>query len=162
MITIHNFNEAQQLYQSGLIPFRLLQEQAQVMLSQTTYPPIANALRITDDSIHWLSQQPEAMTDYLTLLGGYFCICECEADLKLIYGCDFEWAERHGGWPNVTDIPMSWDNCCYLQEATCEPQWVNFLMCLNNAGGSVYYVPKQLWALARVTEHIATTELAAK
>ena len=162
MITIHSFNEAQQLYQSGLIPFRLLQEQAQFMLSQTSYPSIANAYEITNDNIHWLSQQPEATADYSMILGGNFCICECEADLKQITGCDFEWAESHGSWPNVTDIPMPWDNCCYLQEAIGEPQWVTFLMCWNNAGGSIYYVPKQLWALARVTEHIATTELAAK
>ena len=157
MITIHNFNEAHQMYKSGLIPYRLLQDQAQVMLSLTTQTHVANAFEFTDNNILWLIQQSEAMSDYLTLLGGYFCICEQESDLKLIYGCDFEWAESHGGWPNVTDIAMSWDNCCYLQEATGGPQWVTFLMCWNNAGGSVYYVPKHLWDIARVGEHIAMT-----
>ena len=162
MITIHNFNEAHKLYRTGLIPYRLLQDQAQVMLSLTTYPPVANAYEITDDNINWLSQQSEAIVDYSMMLGGNFCICECEADLKQITGCDFEWAESHGGWPNVTDLPLSWDNCCYLQEATGDPQWVTFLMCWNNAGGSVYYVPQHLWHIARVREHIALTELAAK
>ena len=156
MITIHNFTEAHQLYRSGLIPYRLLQEQAQVMLSQTTYQQVI-AYEITEGNVNGLLQQPEAMTDYLTLLGGYFCICECEADLKLIYGCDFAWAESHGGWPNVTDIPMSWDNCCYLQQAKGGTQWVTFLMCWNNAGGNVYYVPQHLWHIARVGEHIAMT-----
>ena len=162
MITMHNFNEAHQHFKTGLIPYRLLQEQAQVMLSLTLYQPLKNAYEITDDNICWLSQQPEAISDYSMMLGGNFCVCECEADLKQITGCDFEWAESHGYWPNVTDIPMSWDNCYYLQEATGEPQWVNFLMCWNNAGGSVYFVPKHLWAIARVDEHIALTEMAWK
>ena len=162
MITIHNFNEANQMYQSGLIPYCLLQEQTQVMLSLTTYPSVANAFEITDENIDWLMKQPESNNDYSILLGGHFYICECEDDLKQIKSCDFEWAERHGRWPNVIDIPMSWDNCCYLQEATGEPQWVTFLTCWNNAGGSVYYVPKQLWSIARVGEHIALTELAFK
>ena len=162
MITIHNFNEANQMYQSGLIPYCLLQEQTQVMLSLTTYPSVANAFEITDENIDWLMKQPESNNDYSILLGGHFYICEFEDDLKQIKSCDFEWAERHGGWPNVTDMPMSWDNCYYLQEATGEPQWVNFLMCWNNAGGSVYFVPKHLWAIAREDEHIALTEMAWK
>ena len=156
MITLQNFTEAYRLYRSSLIPYRLLQEQAQVILSQTTYQEVI-AYEVTEVKINCLSKQPEAMTDYLTLLGGNFCICDCEEDLKQIKGCDFEWAESHGGWPNVTDIPMSWDNCSYLQEATGGPQWVTFLMCWNNAGGSVYYVPKHLWDIARVGEHIAMT-----
>lgn len=162
MITIHNFNEAHQLHQTGLIPYRLLQDQAQVMLSLTTYLSMANAFEITDDNILWLMKQPDSNNDYSLLFGGHFYICECEEDLKLVVGCDFEWAESNGGWPNVTDLPMSWDNCSYLQEATGDPQWVTFLMCWNNAGGSVYYVPKHLWELAKVGEHIALTELASK
>ena len=57
---------------------------------------------------------------------------------------------------------MSWDACDYLPEGLGDPQWVMFLMCWNNAGGPVYYVPKHLWASARVEEHIALTELAWK
>ena len=51
MITIHNFNEAQQLYRSGLNPYRLLQDQAQVMLSLTTQTHVANAFEITYTNI---------------------------------------------------------------------------------------------------------------
>ena len=162
MITTHNFNEANQHYISGLIPYRLLQDQAQVMLSLTTYPTVARALDITDNNINWLLQQNEAAYKYSEYLGGNFYVCESTADLLQIIGCDFEWAESHGGWPNVTDIPMSWDNCCYLQEAMGEPQWVTFLMCWNNAGGNVFYVPQHLWASARVGEHIALIELTSK
>ena len=162
MITMHNFNEAHQHFKTGFIPYRLLQEQAQVMLSLTLYQPLKNAFEIVDEHIDWLMKQPESNNDYSLLLGGNFYICECVADLKQIKGCDFEWAESHGDWPNVTDIPMSWDNCCYLQEAMGEPQWVTFLTCWNNAGGNVFYVPQHLWASARVGEHIALIELTSK
>ena len=160
MITSHNFNEAYQQYQSGLIDYRLLQEQAAVMVGicSNLHPPISNSLEITDEGIHWLLKQDEAGFAYADYLGGNFYVCESEDDLKQIHGCDFEWAEAHGGWPNVTDMPMSWDNCCYLQEAKGEPQWVLFLMCWNNAGGHVYYVPKHLWTAARVSEHISATD----
>jgi hypothetical protein len=156
MITIHNFNEAHHMYQSSLIPYRLLQDQAQVLLSLTVNPTVVNAYEITEDNINWLMMQPDVMADYATMLGGHFYICECEADLKEIKGCDFEWAETHDGqWPNVTDIAMSWDACSYLDEIDDDPQWVIFLLCWNNAGGPIYYVPRHLWVQARVVEHIA-------
>lgn len=161
MITICNFNQAFKQYQSGIIPYRLLQDQAAVMLGicSNPHPAVLNALDITDDDINWLLQQHEAAADYTDFLGGNVFVCEVEADLLQINGCDFEWAETHGGvWPNVTDMPMAWDSCCYLQESTGEPQWAIFLLCWNNAGGHVYYVPKHLWSMARVTEHITATE----
>ncbi len=160
MIEIHNFNETHQQYQSGTIPYRLLQDQAAVMLDICSNPhkTVANALDITDTDINWLLQQQESTFSYADYLGGNVYVCEVDADLKQIHGCDFEWAEAHGNWPNVTDMPMSWDSCCYLQEATGEPRWVIFLLCWNNAGGPVYYVPKHLWTAARVTEHIAATD----
>ncbi|HPV45216.1 MAG TPA: hypothetical protein PK056_06850 [Methylotenera sp.] len=163
MITIHNFNEAFQQYQSGVIPYRLLQDQALVMLGicSNQHQTVANALDITDDDISWLLQQDETTYQYSEYLGGNVYICEVEADLLQIQGCDFAWAETHGGvWPNVTDMAMSWDSCGYLAESTGEPQWVIFLLCWNNAGGSVYYVPKHLWQAARVTEHITATDSA--
>jgi hypothetical protein len=160
MVTLHSFNETYQQYQSGLIPCRLVQEQALVMLGICSNPPqtINSALDITDDDIHWLLQQSEASYDYSEYLGGYSYVCETEVDLTQILGCDLEWAKAHSGTrPNVTDIPMAWDACCYLSESVGEPQWVIFLLCWNNAGGPVYYVPKHLWELARVDEHIAAT-----
>lgn len=165
MITIHNFNEAYQQHQSSVIPYRLLQDQAAVMLGicSNPHPTVANALDITNDDINWLLQQDEAAFDYADFLGGNVYVCEVDTDLLQINGCDFEWAETHGGvWPNVTDMAMSWDSCCYLNEAIGEPQWVIFLLCWNNAGGPVYYVPKHLWQAARVSEHIAATDSAWK
>ncbi len=163
MITTHNFNEAYQQHQHGLIPYRLLQDQAAVMLGlcSNSPPNVVNSLDITDSHINRLLQQPETALDYSDLLGGYVYICESEDDLLQIHGCDFEWAEIHGGvWPNVTELPMPWDSCCYLDESDGEPQWVLFLLCWNNGGGPVYYVPKHLWSTARVSEHIAATNLA--
>lgn len=164
MIEIHNFYEAHQSYQSGVIPYRLLQDQAAVMLGicSNPHPTIANAIDIINDDINWLFQQEESAFSYSDYLGGNVYVCDSEADLKQIQGCDFEWAETHGSWPNVTDMVMSWDSCDYLQELEGEPQWVVFLLCWNNAGGPVYYVPKELWQAARVIEHIAATENAWK
>lgn len=163
MITSKNLNETHQQCLSGLIPYRLVQEQALVILGICNNPPttIMNALDITDVEISWLLQQAEAAYDYSEYLGGYAYVCEVETDLTQILGCDLEWAKAHSGaWPNVTELPMTWDSCCYLQEVSSEPEWVIFLLCWNNAGGPVYYVPKHLWSAARVTEHIAATERA--
>lgn len=160
MIKLHHFNEAYQRYKQHKISFRLLQDQAAVMLGlcQNPHSSISNPLDITQEDIDWLMQQPEATQDYGEYLGGYVYVCETEQDLLEIHGCHFEWAEEHDGkWPNVTDMPMSWDACDYLEEVAGDSQWVIFLLCWNNAGGPVYYVPKQLWGQARVNEHIEAT-----
>ena len=160
MITINHFNDAHQQYKLHKISFRLLQDQAFIILGtcQHNISTATNPLEITQSDIDWLMQQPEATHDYNEYLGGYVNVCETEQDLMHIQGCDFDWAEKHDGiWPNVTDIAMSWDVCNYLDETTGDPQWIIFVMCWNNAGGPVYYVPKHLWVKARVIEHIAVT-----
>ena len=161
MITINHFSDAHQQYQQHKISFRLLQDQAFIILNICQNNPSSgtNPLQITQSDIDWLMQQPEATQNYNEYLGGYFYLCETDQDLLHILGCDFDWADKHNGlWPNVTDIAMSWDVCNYIPEATGDPQWVMFLMCWNNAGGPSYYVPQHLWAQARVTEHIAATK----
>lgn len=160
MIKIHHFNEACLHYKQYKISFRLLQDQAVVLLGlcQSSHAQVSNPLDVTQADIDWLMQQPEATHDYGNYLGGYVYVCEMEEDLLKILGCDFEWAEAHdGSWPNVTDIAISWDACHYLGEAPGDPQWVMFLMCWNNAGGPVYYVPKHLWVKAKAAEHIEAT-----
>ena len=157
MITIRNFTEA---YHHQKISFRVLQDQAFVMLGvcDTPYPSVSTAIAITQSDIDWLLQQEEAAQSYDALLGGNVYICETASDLLQIQGCDFDWAETHDGrWPNVTDMPLSFDVCEYLEEPTGNPQWVIFMLCWNNAGGAIYYVPQHLWVQARVTEHIAAT-----
>lgn len=160
MITIHSFTDAYRSYQQGRHPLRLLQDQAAVLigLCRNSYRPIADALEITEADIAWLLQQPEAAQDYVNLLGGNVYVSETADDLKQIVGMDMDWASTHGNqWPNVTDLPLAWDSCAYLTEKSGDPEWAMYLLCWNDAGGPVYYVPKQLWHAARVAEHMAAT-----
>lgn len=108
---------------------------------------------VTLADIDELFQHEEEALDYW--VGGPVNICETEDDLKKIQGCDFEWAGQHNDtWPNVTDLPMSWDVCAYCANNP-ETGWFIFVLCNNNAGGPSYYVPQRLWDVARVTEHLA-------
>lgn len=160
MINLNSFNEAYLYYEQHMLDLRLLQDQAAVLIGLCKNPhhPDSNPLEITQADIDWLLHQPEATQNYNDFLGGNVFVCETEDDLLQIHGCDFEWAEAHDGqWPNVTDIAMSWDACTYLDEASGVPEWAMFLLCWNNAGGHVYYVPKHLWCQARVAEHIEAT-----
>jgi hypothetical protein len=158
LLKIQNFTEANYAYLTEKIEFRLLQDQAAVLigLCEDPHSSVSNPLEITKADIEWLIKQPEATHNYDDFLGGAVYVCENEVDLLDIKGCDFKWAETHDGqWPNVTDIAMSWDACSYLDEIDDDPQWVIFLLCWNNAGGPIYYVPRHLWVQARVVEHIA-------
>lgn len=160
MIKIRNLNAAYLQYTNQKIAFRLLQDQAAVLigLCENPHARVSNTFEITQADIEWLLKQPETNQNYDDFLGGAVYVCENEVDLLDIKGCDFKWAETHDGqWPNVTDIAMSWDACSYLNEIDDDPQWVIFLLCWNNAGGPIYYVPKHLWVQARVVEHIAAT-----
>ena len=161
MIVIHHFKEAYSLYRQGLLPFRLLQDQAIVLINTCPQPGryITDALEIATEDIDWLLNRPEAEEDYNGMLGGEFYVCQSEADLKEVVGMDMAFADAHGGrWPNVTDQAMSWDACRFLDEVNGDAEWAMFLLCWNDAGGSVFYVPKHLWAAAKVAEHVAETD----
>lgn len=157
MIVIRNFIEAHQLFQQGRIPFRVVQDQALVLLGACPWPGrhINDAVEIDSQDIERLLTRPDTLNSYSDMLGGNFHVCESEADLKEIVGMDMAFAESHGGrWPNVTEQVMSWDACDYIKEPSGEPEWAMFLLCWNDAGGPVYYVPKSLWQAARMDEHI--------
>ena len=160
MITIPRFIDAYRSWQQGRIPLRLVQDQAAVLIAicRNSHRPIADALEVTDADIAWLLQQPEAADAYADLVGGNVHIAQCEADLKQVVGMDMDWANTHGNqWPNITDLPLAWDSCTYLTEKSGDPEFAMFLLCWNDAGGPVYYIPKQLWDAARVNEHMAAT-----
>ena len=132
-----------------------------IAICRNTYRLIADALEVTDVDIAWLLKQPEAEQSYADLLGGNVYICETADDLRQIVGMDMDWASTHGNqWPSVIDLPMAWDSCTYLAEKSGDPEWAMFLLCWNDAGGAVYYVPKQLWHAARVVEHMTATNAA--
>ena len=163
MIVIRNFNQAVQLSKSGRIPFRLLQEQAMVLINLYGFEDVSNAVidavDIEVEDIKTLLRQDESGEDYNGILGGDVHICESEEDLKQILGMDMEFAKSHGNrWPNVTDQVMSWDDCSYLTEKNGNSEWAVFLLCWNDAGGNVFYVPKNLWEAAKVAEHVAETD----
>ncbi len=159
MITIPHFIDAYRSWQQGRITWRLLQDQVAVLVAicRNTHRPIADALEVTDADIAWLLQQPEAADAYVDLVGGNVDIAQCKEDLAQIVGCDFEFAEQHGRWPNVTDLPIIFDQCSYVQEQSGAPMYVLLMTIWSDAGGPVYYVPKQLWIAARVPEHMAAT-----
>lgn len=161
MIVIRNFADALNLYRAGLIPLRLLQEQTKVLTDIFPQPNryVTDALDIAFVDISWLAQQPEILqSDYNGMLGGEVLICETEVDLQQILGMDLNFARTHGNrWPNVTEQVMSWDACDYLSELNGTPKWAMFLLCWNDAGGPVFYVPRHLWKAARVEEHVAAT-----
>lgn len=85
-------------------------------------------------------------------LGGEMYICETEEDLLQIHGLSLEWEAEHEGCANVTDTPMSWDACDYVFGDSASG-WGIFLLCTNNAGGNLYYVPESLWEASRFKEH---------
>ena len=160
MVTIPRFNDAYRSWQQGRIPLRLVQDQAAVLIAlcRNTYRPITDALEVTDADISWLLQQPEASDAYADFLGGNVYICETADDLRQVVGMDMDWAGIHDNqWPSVIDLPLAWDSCTYLAEKSGDPQWAMFLLCWNDAGGPVYYVPRSLWHAARVEEHMALT-----
>lgn len=112
-----------------------------------------NVHEITLDAINERFQREEEELDFW--VGGSINICETEEDLKQVQGCNFEWAEAHNDtWPNVTDLPMSWDICAYCDNNP-DNGWALFVLCTNNAGGPSYYIPQRLWKAARLTEHLA-------
>ena len=111
-----------------------------------------NVEEIILDKLDELFQSEEKSLDFW--FGGSVNICETEEDLKQIQGYDFEWVWHNKTTPNVTDLPMWWDVCDYCARDP-ETGWFIFLLCNNNAGGPSYYVPKDLWKAARVTEHLA-------
>ena len=161
MIVIENFLQAVHLQGRGIIPMRILQDQAMILFNINSEPNryVDDALDITVKDIERLSTLEESIEPYNGMLGGEVYVCETEDDLKQILGMDMAFAKTNGNrWPNVTELVMSWDQCQYLKEKDSEPEWALFLLCWNNAGGPVFYVPKNLWRAARVAEHIAETD----
>lgn len=160
MLTITSFTEAHQLYQKKHIPWRILQDQAAVLIGicENQHVGIADARDISLADIAWLLLQPESKHTYADFLGGNVFVCHCEDDLKQVIGIDMDWASRHGDrFPNVTDQPMAWDSCATLAEESGPAEWALFLLCWLDSGGPTYYIPKHLWTAARVAEHIAET-----
>jgi hypothetical protein len=100
---------------------------------------------------------PEGCSQIECHLGGDICVCEEEIDLKQITSIHMGFAKHHDRWPDVTDMPLTWDVCDYCCD-TAESGYVLFVLCTNNSGGNSYYVPATLYEKARVHEHMALTK----
>lgn len=159
MITITSFTNAHQSYTAGQIPWRLLQDQAAVLIGicESHHTGVADARDISQADIAWLLQQPESGQAYADLLGGNMSICETTEDLHRVVGCDFEFGFAHGRWPCVLDMPLVFDQCNYLDETEGEPQWAVVITIFSDAGGEVFYLPRHLWTAARIEKHMAAT-----
>ena len=141
MLVIHNFKEAFALYQNGRIPFNLLQEQTAIFSLEEN--GIVDSSKVTLEDIDRLLISEIVDEDYDSYFGGNIYICEELEDLGLIEGCDFDFAESHSGrWPNLLDMPLGGDSCVHIQG---EPKFIMFLLCWNDAGGPMYYIPESLW-----------------
>lgn len=157
MKTFKNFKEAYACYKQGEIDGIIIRDiaacQANIInetnssegSASLSEEQLCDILKASDDSEE---------NDFAWSLGGYMHICETEEDLQNIIGLDWKWEEEHGRPPNVTEVATSWDACDYVfgDPAT---GWGIFLLCTNNAGGHVYYVPETLWEASRFKEHFA-------
>jgi hypothetical protein len=142
MIEIKNFRQAFEMYKVGTLPLNLLQDQASAIMGDTER--YAETADIEMEALERLYNDPEnSVADYGNYLGGNVYVCETLEDLKQVEGCDLDFADRNGDrWPNITDMPLEGDCCCYVHS---EPRFIMFLLCWNNAGGPVYYIPQHLW-----------------
>jgi hypothetical protein len=144
VIEIKNFKQAYDMHKAGTLPFNLLQEQATVALPGVR-DETPDSSDVTLEYIEEMIQKGSTIEDnYDQYLGGSVYICETLEDLKEIEGCDLEFAASNDDerWPNMTDMPLEGDACCHIQG---EPKFIMFLLCWNNAGGPVYYIPQHLW-----------------
>lgn len=145
MITFKKFSE---MFESANCPRNLLREQAFVLLNciedEHTFR-FEDATKVTEDAMEWLYLKDKDTDDmdFNGYLGGDVFICEQPDDLKEVEGCDMEFAEANNDrWPNLTDMAMAFDVCDYVLG---EPKFVAALLCWNNAGGPIYYIPEALW-----------------
>lgn len=157
MLRFKSLSEVYQGFKENKVPMSILQQTARY---QKNFTDDEDDYDISKEfSIQEITQMIESSKDeeysFIWLLGGDLFICETAEDLKEIEGFDLEWAEKHNNkWPNVTDIPMAWDDCNYLNKDKTTG-WAFFLLCTNNSGGPIYYVPENLWEKAKLVEHMA-------
>jgi hypothetical protein len=154
MIEIRSFKEMADLHQSGVVPFRIMQEITSVLLGLCGYPkdiPLATA--ITQQEIDWLLALPEDV-EFMTYLGGNVFLVETEDDLMQVTSMDSEFGKQHGRWPNVTEAVLSWDDCKYVLNADGTADYALLFAATNDAGGSSWFIPRHLWQAAQIDEQI--------
>ena len=154
MIEIRSLNEIASLHQSGMVPFRIMQEVAFVLLGLTDNDKdIAAPTAITQQEVDWLLAQSEDI-DFMTYMGGNVFIVETNADLAEVVGMDFEFAKLHGRWPNCMEAILPLDEIKYLIKSDGSADYVLLFAATNNAGGSSWFIPRHLWQAAKIDKQI--------
>lgn len=158
MLEYTNFQEMFDDYNKGLVPFCILEETARAVIFMCDLPveSFENLEKLSIKEIEDIAKDLETSDYSFEMgLGGNIHLCETSADLLQVKCSNLEWEEEHGTMPNVTtpNLPIAWDDCNYVNQ-DIETGWAVFLLCTNNAGGPLYYIPKKLWKEARVEEHI--------
>lgn len=144
------FNDFKSMMLAG-VDTNILKEVAYLILNDQEYDLDLNEPeKIKSSDFIIAAESSKIFEDYL---GGKLYICETEEDLKEICSLDLDWADKYKVWPNVIDKPLGWDICeyCLHVEST---GWFKFSVFWSDTGGSIYYVPKKLWKIARVKEHL--------
>ena len=112
MIELKNFKEVWLGFLSGKVEEPVLLDCTRVQSNIENYniEPTVEVAKIL-----YKNFEDTEENSFSYLVGGNVFICETEEDLEQIEGVDFEFAESNGGrWPNVTDLPMAWDCCDYV------------------------------------------------
>ena len=93
---------------------------------------------------------------FMVTMGGNWFVCETLLDLKEIKSFalneEGEWPINEP-WSDVTQRALSFDAADYIVNDPDEAEYFQFLLCTNDSGGPSYFVPRDLWAHARVQEH---------
>jgi hypothetical protein len=154
MITIHSFKEMADLNQSGIVPFRIVQEIASVLLGLCGYEgDIPEAIAVTQQEVESLLTLSEEI-DFMHYMGGNVHVCETEKDLEQVTGMDIEFGKQHGRWPNVTEAVLGWDECKYLLNADGSAEYALLFLAVCNSGGPSFILGRHLWQAAQIDKQI--------
>lgn len=101
--------------------------------------------------------------DFQSDFGGGIMLVECNEDLRRVYTpIESKWTKEAqdpscGGWASLLETASSFDSCEWIGEE----EFVEVLLCTNNAGGTVFFIPADIAKAApNVLESIRLTNVA--
>jgi hypothetical protein len=154
MQKFRSFKELANLHQADVVPFRIVQEIAQVLLGLCGGKDVANAVDVNDAEIAWLLALPEEI-DFMHYMGGNVFLVQAQCDLSEIVVMDYKFNEQHGRWPNATDdVALPLDDARKLLNADGSSDYALLFAATNNAGGPSWFIPQHLWQAAQIDKQI--------
>lgn len=152
MKTYQTFEELVIAFEHEEIPFCIVQE-----ITMALGDVCKNSEDITLDDVKTIRKQlagSPTRGEFIFEMGGNVLVCETEEDLKRIVIFDLEWTETHPTmWATAMEVVGGLDICQYLQNDP-ELGWALMVAIWNNAGGSSFFVPENLWAAAKLEENL--------